>query len=193
MTIKVVALNGSPKKEGNTHFLMKIVTDILEKEGIEVNYVHLGKSQIRGCIACMQCFQRKDNKCAITNDPLNDYIKMIQESQGVLLGTPTYFANVSTEVKSFIDRAGMVAKVNGDIFRRKVGAGVVAVRRGGSCQAFNAMNHLFTISQMIIPGSCYWNMGIGLKEGQVLEDSEGVTTMEILGENMAWLLKKLYE
>ena len=112
-------------------------------------------------------------------------------ADGILLGSPTYFSDVTTEMKALIDRCGFVAKQNRDMFRRKVGAAVVAVRRAGSTHAFDTMNHFFTISQMIVPGSSYWNMGIGLEKGDVEKDEEGMRTMKVLGENMAWLLKKL--
>ncbi len=113
------------------------------------------------------------------------------EADGIILGSPTYFTNVSTEMKALIDRAGLVAKANGGMFRRKVGAAVVAVRRAGSIHVFDSINHLFFISQMIVPGSSYWNMGIGLNKGDVEKDEEGIQTMKTLGQNMAWLLKKI--
>jgi multimeric flavodoxin WrbA len=112
-------------------------------------------------------------------------------ADGIILASPTYFADITTELKALLDRAGMVAMANGGMFRRKVGAGVIAVRRGGAVHAFDSLNHLFLISEMIIPGSCYWNVGIGREVGEVQQDEEGIRTMKVLGQNMAWLLKKL--
>ncbi|MDQ1251040.1 MAG: hypothetical protein QG646_109 [Euryarchaeota archaeon] len=189
--MKVVAFNGSPRKEGNTAALIKHVLGELEKEGIETETVHIGGKSIHGCIACMKCFENKNKKCVIDNDIVNDCIEKMVEADGIILASPTYFADLTPEVKALIDRAGFVAGANGGLFKRKVGAAVVAVRRAGSIHAFDSINHLFTITQMIIPGSNYWNVGIGLAEQDVEKDEEGIKTMETLGQNMAWLLKKL--
>jgi multimeric flavodoxin WrbA len=189
--MKVVAFNGSARKDGNTASLLRRVLQELEAEGIETETVHLAGANIHGCLACNKCWKTKDQKCARTDDVINGCIEKMKGAEGIVLGSPTYFTDVSTEMKALIDRCGFVAKANGDMFRRKVGAAVVAVRRAGSTHAFDTMNHFFTISQMIIPGSCYWNMGIGLSKGDVERDEEGMTTMKVLGENMAWLLKKI--
>jgi len=189
--MKVVAFNGSPRKEGNTASLIKHVLSELEKEGIETETVQIGGKSIHGCIACMKCFENKDKKCAIDNDIVNDCIEKMIEADGIILASPTYFADLTPEIKALMDRAGFVAGANGGLFKRKVGAAVVAVRRAGSIHAFDSINHLFTITQMIIPGSSYWNMGLGLAEGDVEKDAEGIRTMQTLGQNMAWLLKKL--
>lgn len=189
--MKVVAFNGSPRKEGNTAKLIGHVFSELEKEGIETEMVQLGGKSIHGCIACMKCFENKDKKCVIDKDIVNDCIAKMAEADGIILATPTYFADLTPEIKALIDRAGMVAIANDNLFKRKGGAAVVAVRRAGSIHAFDSINHFFTISQMIIPGSSYWNMGMGLAEGDVENDEEGIQTMENLGQNMAWLLKKI--
>ncbi len=189
--MKVAAFNGSARKDGNTAILINLVLDELEKEGIETEHVQLAGKKIRGCLACYKCFEKTDHSCQQKKDYLNECIETMLEADGIILGSPTYFSNVSTEMKALIDRAGLVAKANGDMFRRKVGAAVVAVRRAGSVHAFNSINHFFLISQMIVPGSNYWNMAIGLEKGDVKKDEEGIGTMKVLGENMAWLLKKL--
>jgi multimeric flavodoxin WrbA len=173
--MKVVAFNGSPRKSGNTAMLIHAVLDELRKEGVETELVQLGGKKIRGCTACMKCFENQDQHCSITSDILNDLVDRMIEAEGIIIGSPTYFANVSTEVKALIDRAGLVAIANGHILRRKVGAAVVAVRRGGGTDTF----------------SVYWNMGFGLAEEEVKDDEEGMRTMRILGENMAWLLKRI--
>jgi multimeric flavodoxin WrbA len=189
--MKVVAFNGSARKDGNTAIMIKQVFGELEKEGIETEMVQLSGQEIRGCIACYKCFENKNKRCSVKTDIANDCIEKMLGADGIILASPTYFADVSAELKALIDRAGLVAKANNDMFARKVGAAVVAVRRGGSIHAFDSMNHFFLISQMIIPGSCYWNMSFGLEKGDVEKDDEGLRTMQILGQNMAWLLKKI--
>ena len=189
--MKVVAFNGSPRKGGNTEMMINLVFDELRKEGIQTELVQLGGQAIRGCTACSKCFENKDSKCVLKGDVVNDCIAKMIEADGIILGSPTYFADVSAELKALIDRAGLVGKANGDLYKRKVGAAVVAVRRGGAVHAFDSINHFFLISHMIVPGSCYWNIGMGLDKGDVAKDDEGVQTMQALGQNMAWLLKKL--
>lgn len=189
--MKVVAFNGSPRKDGNTFRMINHVFEALEAEGIDTELIQLGGNNIRGCTACYKCFENKNGRCAIGNDMLNDCIDAMLEADGMILGTPTYFADATPEIKALIDRGGLVSMANGRFLKRKVGAAVVAVRRGGSIHAFDTINHLFLISEMIISGSCYWNLGIGREKGEIENDEEGIRTMRILGENMAWLLKKL--
>jgi len=189
--MKVVAFIGSPRKDGNTVTLIKHVLDELEKEGIETEIVQIGGKSIHGCTACGKCVENKDRKCIIDKDIVNDCIEKMLEADGIILGSPTYFADLTPELKALIDRAGFVAGANGGLLRHKVGAAIVAVRRAGSIHVFDSINHLFTISQMIIPGSSYWYIGMGLDEGNVERDDEGIQTMHTLGQNMAWLLKKL--
>lgn len=189
--MKVVAFNGSARRDGNTALLLRRVCAELENEGIATELIQLAGKKIHGCTACAKCFENKDGLCSVKDDSANEWIVKMQEAEGILLGSPTYFADVSTEMKALIDRSGFVAKANGDMLKRKVGAAVVAVRRGGAIHAFDSMNHFFLISQMIIPGSCYWNVGIGYEKGEVLKDEEGMETMKLLGQNMAWVLKKI--
>jgi len=188
--MKVVAFNGSPRKEGNTALLIRQVLKELEAEGIQTEMVHL-KGPIQGCIACSKCFESKDGRCALDKDIVNDCIEKMTNADGIILGSPTYFADLTPELKALIDRAGFVAKANNDMFRRKVGAAVVAVRRAGAVHVFDSINHFFLIGQMIIPGSIYWNIGMGLAEGDVERDQEGMRTAKVLGQNMAWLMKKI--
>jgi len=191
--MRVVAFNGSARKDGNTAILVNTVFEELKKEGIRTELVQLSGKKIRGCTACGTCFTNQDKRCVVKGDILNDCIEKMLEADGIILASPTYFSDVSTEMKALIDRAGFVAKANQDMFRRKVGASVVAVRRAGAIHAFDTMNHFFFISQMIVPGSSYWNIGIGLAPGDVENDDEGSMTMRVLGANMAWLLKKINE
>ncbi len=187
----VVAFNGSPRRNGNTATMLKLALAELEAAGVRTELVQLGGLHLRGCRACFGCVSKKDGRCAVRDDELNSLIEKMLDADGIIIGSPTYFADVSTEVKALIDRAGLVARVNGNLLRRKLGAAVVAVRRGGSIHAFDTINHLFLISEMIVVGSSYWNLGIGREKGEVVDDEEGVATMRALGQNMAWLLEKL--
>lgn len=189
--MKVVAFNGSARKGGNTAEMIRKVFIGLEAEGLETELVELSGKKMHGCIACYKCVQNKDRRCAVKNDFLNECIEKMDEADGIILGSPTYFATLSTEMSALIDRAGVVSRVNGDMFARKVGAAVVTARRGGAIQTFNTLNAFFFIGQMVVPGSRYWNMGFGMDKGDVLKDDEAMETMEILGKNMAWLMKKL--
>jgi multimeric flavodoxin WrbA len=189
--MKVVAFNGSARRDGNTAILIRHVFAELEKEGIETELVQLSGERLRGCIACYQCWEKKDGTCAVKDDIINNCIEKMKAAQGIILASPTYFADVTSEMKALMDRTGMVARANGDMFRRKAGAAVIAVRRGGAIHAFDTLNHYFFIGQMIVPGSSYWNIGVGRNIGEVENDAEGIQTMKDLGVNMAWLLKKI--
>ena len=191
--MKVIAINGSARKDGNTADLVRRVFEALEAEGIETEMIQLAGKTLRGCTACMKCFENKDGRCAVTGDVVNECIEKMTAADGIILASPTYFADISAELKALIDRAGLVSRACDFLFRRKVGAAVIAVRRGGEIHAFDSINHFFLISQMIVPGSSYWNFGFGLKPGDVADDEEGLETMKVLGENMAWLLKKTCE
>lgn len=189
--MKVIAFNGSARKDGNTALLLKRVLQTLEAEGIKTELIQLAGEPIHGCNACRTCFTTKNKRCVIEDDNVNLYIQKMLKADGIILGSPVYFSMMTPELKALIDRAGYVARANKDMFKRKVGAAVVAVRRAGAMPTFDAINHFFLISQMIVPGSSYWNIGIGHKKGEIESDEEGMETMETLGRNMAWLLKQL--
>jgi multimeric flavodoxin WrbA len=190
--MKVVAFNGSSRKDGNTAILLNLVLDELKKEGIGTELVQLAGETLSGCIACYKCAENKDQKCAVVRDPVNEYIAKMKEAQGILLGSPTYIADMTANMKALIERSAIVSRNNGDLFRRKVGAAVIAVRRAGSTHVLSSMNYFFFLNQMIVPGSSYWNMAIGRNPGEVKNDAEGIQTMKTLGQNMAWLIKKIY-
>lgn len=191
--LNVFAVNGSARKDGNTAILIKYVLNELEKEGIKTEFVQLSDLKLEGCKACYKCFENKDGRCSRKKDDMNFLIDKMAESDGIILGSPTYFGNVSSEMKALIDRAGLVGRANDDMFKQKVGAAVVVARRAGFIHAFNSINHFFLFSQMVVPGSSYWNLGVGLKKGDVEKDEEGIRTMKVLGKNMAWVLKKLQD
>ena len=191
--MKVIAFNGSARKEGNTAILLNLVLDELKAEGIETELYSLAGKPVQGCIACFKCFEKKDKRCNVDKDIINECIQKMVEADGILLGSPTYFADVSASMKGLIERCGMVGRANQDLYKRKVGAAVVAVRRAGAIHVFNSLNYFFSINEMIVPGSSYWNIGIGRQPGEVNNDAEGVQTMKNLGKNMAWMLKKVKE
>jgi multimeric flavodoxin WrbA len=190
--MKVVAINGSARKDGNTAILLKLVLDELKGEGMDTEVIQLAGEPLAGCIACYKCIKNKNQKCAVDNDRINDYIAKMHQAEGILLGSPTYIADVTAPMKALVERSTIVSRANGEMFKRKVGAAVVAVRRAGAIHAFSSLNYFFLINQMIIVGSSYWNIGIGMAPGDVRNDREGLQTMKTLGQNMAWLLKKIH-
>jgi multimeric flavodoxin WrbA len=189
--MKIIGINGSPRRDGNTGLLIKTVFAELEKEGIETEFIQLGGKVVHGCTACGKCREIKDGRCHIKNDLLNEITAKMIEADGMILGSPVYFADITPEMKALIDVSGYVTRGNGHLLKRKLGAAVIVERRGGALHAFETINNFFLINQMIIPGSSYWNFAFGGKPGDVLNDEEGMQTMRTLGENMAWLLKKL--
>lgn len=189
--MKVVAINGSPRHHGNTAAMLKVTLAELEAQGIETELIHIGGKSVHGCTGCRQCRSLPGHKCVIEGDFVNDCIEKMVAADGIILGSPTYFADVSTEMKALIDRAGVVSRGQGDLLARKVGAAVIVQRRGGAIHAFDTINHFFLISQMIVVGSSYWNIAFGMNPGDADNDAEGVKTMQTLGQNMAWLLKRI--
>jgi multimeric flavodoxin WrbA len=182
-----IAVNGSPRKGGNTEILLKRVLEPLAKAGWETELVQVGGQKIRGCQACYKCFERKNGQCAMDNDVFNPVVEKLLRADAMIFGSPTYFTDVSAEMKALLDRAGLVALANGRAFKGKIGAAVVAVRRGGATHVYDTINHMFLMNQMIIPGSVYWNMGYGRDKGEVEGDAEGLGNMKNLGQVIAWL------
>jgi multimeric flavodoxin WrbA len=187
--MKVIAINGSPRGEGNTFFALKTTAAELEKEGIGVDFIHVGNQAIRGCIACGQCAKNKNEQCVLPGDKVNDWIQQLKGADGMLLGSPVHYSSIGASMKAFLDRAFYVAGSNGGLFRHKVGATVVAVRRSGGVTTFDQMNHYVLYAEMLVPTSNYWNVIHGAKPGDAAQDEEGVQIMRVLGKNMAWLLK----
>jgi multimeric flavodoxin WrbA len=189
--MKVLGINCSPRRGGNTEILIKEVFKALNKEGIETEFFQLGGKKVDGCIACMKCRKEKDGKCHQKNDVINECIKKMVKADGIIIGSPVYFADLTADAKALIDVAGYALRGAGNPLKRKPGAAVIAVRRAGAIHAFDSINHFFLINEMIVPGSSYWNIAIGREKGEVLKDEEGMKTMKVLGENLAWLLKKI--
>ncbi len=190
--MKVVGFNGSPRKEGNTSILIKKVFAELEQEGIETELVQVGGKRIRGCVACYKCFGNQDGHCSNDSDIVNECLEKMSEAEGIVFGSPVYVSSITSEMKALIDRCCLVSTANGGMLKHKVGASVVAVRRAGAVSAFDTLNHFFLYSQMFVPGSTYWNIALGREPGDVEDDQEGMMTMSNLGQNMAWLMKKIY-
>lgn len=189
--MKVIGVNGSPRKNGNTDYIMKVVFDRLQAAGIETEVVQIGGEIVRGCKACDSCVRRKDGKCIIADDGLNELVAKLKDADGVLLGSPTYFSDITPEMKAFMDRSGKVSGANGGLFARKAGAAVTAVRRGGAAHSLDSMDHWLHIQQTYIVGSNYWNMVYCREIGEAAKDEEGIKTMKTLGQNMAYLLERL--
>jgi len=185
--MKAIAINGSPRPEGNTEVMLKKVLEPLDAAGWSTEYIRIGGRPVRGCIACFKCFEQKDMRCSVQVDTMNEYLEKIYGADAVILGSPTYFTDVSAEMKALLDRAGMVALANGGALKGKIGVAVVAVRRGGATHVFDTINHMFLMSSMIVPGSIYWNMGMGLEKGEVLGDEEAMRNMGHVGRVIAWL------
>ncbi len=189
--MKIVAFNGSPRRNGNTSILIDEMFKIFHNEGIDTEIIQLGNKTVHGCTACGKCREIQDKKCHIKNDHLNLSIEKMIEADGIILGSPVYFSDVTPEIKALMDVSGYVTRGNGHLLKRKVAAGIVSVRRGGALPTFDTMNRFFLINQMIVPGSSYWNFAFGKNPGDVLQDEEGINTIRTLAENMAWLMKKL--
>ncbi|MFH0842885.1 MAG: flavodoxin family protein [Bacteroidota bacterium] len=190
--MKVLGINCSPRKGGNTEILIKEVFKSLESNGVKTEFFQLGGKKVNGCIACMKCRKAKDGQCHQDNEVINKCIKKMVVSDGIIIGSPTYFSDLSTEAKALIDVSGYALRGAGNPLKKKLGAAVVAVRRAGGIHVFDSINHFFLINEMIVPGSSYWNIGIGREKGEVADDKEGMETMRKLGKNMAWLLKRLH-
>lgn len=191
--MKVVAFNGSPKKEGNTYQALRLVLTELEKAGIETEIVHVGAQQVRECTACGMCAKNRDECCVLVGDDLNEWIQKMKQADGILFGSPTHFAGISAKMKAFMDRAFYVSGNNGGLLRHKVGASVAAVRRSGGVPAFEMMNRYILYGEMVMPSANYWNVIHGAIEGEAMRDEEGLQIMRLLGKNMAWLMQVIEE
>jgi multimeric flavodoxin WrbA len=190
--MKVVGINGSPRANGNTSILIQTVFKELNVEGIETELIQLGSHPVNGCRACMVCTKQKNKKCIYQDDGFNEILDKLIEADGIILGSPVYSSDITSQLKAFIDRASIVLASNSGLLKHKVGATVVAARRGGAISAFDTMNRFLHSKEMFLVGSSYWNMGYGKDIGDVESDIEGMNNMKNIGENMAWILKKIY-
>lgn len=189
--MKVIGINGSARKDGNTAIMIRTVFERLNNEGIATELYEIGPNMPKGCIACYKCFENKDRRCAVKGDIVNECIEKMLAADGIILGSPSYFADMSAGMKALIERAGMVSRANDWMFKGKVGASLCAERRAGATTVLGSMNFFFLQAQMVMPGSTYWNIGVGRNPGEVTADNEGMETMRNLGDNFAWVMKKL--
>lgn len=187
--MKVVAFNGSPRKEGNTYYALAMVAEELKKQGIETEIVHVGNKKISGCLSCGGCIKNKDERCVIPGEEVNQWIQKMKEADGIIISSPVHYSAIGGTMKSFLDRAFYVCGVNGSMLRHKVGAAVVADRRSGGVSTFTQLNNFLNYSEMLLPSSNYWNVIFGRAPGEVEQDEEGKQIMRVLGKNMAWLMK----
>ncbi len=186
--MKVTGFNGSPRKDGNTSSLINYLFEELNKESIETELVQLSEKDIHGCISCFRCFENKNQRCAVKKDAANDYIEKIMGSDGVVMASPVYFIDVTPEMKALIDRAGFVGLANGKMYRNKVGAALACFRRSGGAHTVDTMNHFFLSNDFVIAGRA---ASMAMEKGDVEKDAEGIQLAKILGQRMAWLLKKI--
>lgn len=186
--MKALAINGSPRSGGNTEILLGKVLEPIAAAGHQAEIVQVGGTGIRGCTGCGACRTLKNRRCAMA-DAFNPVFAKMIAADAIVIGSPTYFGDLTPETKALIDRAGRVGRANGSLLRRKIGAAVAAVRRGGAVRVVDSINHLFLCTQMIVPGSTYWNLGLGLEAGDVLKDAEGLANMRDLGEQIVWLFE----
>ena len=187
--MKVTAVNGSPHKAGNSYHALARMGERLAKEGIGFEILQIGDKAIRGCTACGDCGRRRDGKCVFDDDPVNPSLAKLREADGIVLASPVYFSGVAGTMKSFLDRCFYVAGSSGGFFRHKVGAALVAVRRSGGSSTLDCLNHYLCYSEMVVASSNYWNIVHGLKPGEMEQDAEGVQIVELLADNLAWILK----
>jgi len=188
--MKIFAVNGSPRREGNTYNMIKTVLAVCEKAGFDTEIYQAGGLAVRGCLACGACGTHT-GRCA-TDDWINEVYPKMKEADAIILGSPTYFADLTPEAKAVIDRCGFMSRRDNNAFARKVGAAVSAVRRAGGINTLDSIQHFFLINEMIVPGSSYWNMSLSRDLDDYAKDTEGIATMERLGENIVWLLKKIH-
>jgi len=186
--MKIFAVNGSPRKRGNTYNMIDTVMNVCGKAGFSTEIYQAGGRETRGCMACGSCYKNK-GRCA-TDDWMNEVYQKMKEADAIIIGSPTYFADLTPETKAVIDRCGYISRADGFALSRKIGAAVGAVRRCGGIYTLDSIQHFFLISDMIVPGSTYWNMSLSRDLDDYAKDTEGQETMQRLAENIIWLLEK---
>ena len=185
--MNILSINGSPRKDGNTSVMLRRVCALLTKAGAAVDEAHLHAMSLSPCSGCMTCVRKKDGKCHGYPDDGNALIERTRAADVILLGSPVYFGSVTGQIKAYMDRIGFVGRVNDGFLQRKIGAAVVVARRAGELLTFAELNMRFLINGMVVPGSSYWNVGHGRKEGEVSQDSEAMGTLDDLAANIQWL------
>jgi multimeric flavodoxin WrbA len=189
--MKALGISGSPRPGGNTDTLVKLALDLLAGEGIQTEFLSLADRPIKPCMACAGCVKSDTVRCVQEDPAFEGMVERFLQADGILVGSPVYFGSATPQTMALLDRVGYVARANKNLLRRKVGAAIVVGRRAGQNFTFAQLNYFFLISEMIVPGSTYWNIAIGREKGEVANDQEGLDTIRQLAENMAWLMKKL--
>ena len=183
--MKVIAINGSPRKNGNTSQALKIMADELEEQGIEVEIIQIGHLNIHGCLGCGYCRTSADNQCVFKDDIVNDVAKKMREADGFILASPTYYAGIAGTMKAFLDR---VFYTSSKYFKYKVATSISVVRRAGGVDVVHQLNNYLNLAQTVMPPSQYWTIAYGLAKGEVIQDKEGIQTIRKNARSMAWLL-----
>lgn len=186
--MKVIAINGSPRKNGNTSQALKIMADELEQQGIEVEIIQIGQLNIHGCIGCGYCCTSKENHCVFKDDIVNGVTKKMRVADGFILASPTYYAGIAGTMKAFLDR---VFFTSSDYFKYKVATSISVVRRAGGVDVVHQLNNYLNLAQIVMPPSQYWTVAYGMKKGEVIQDEEGIQTIRKNARSMAWLLKTI--
>lgn len=181
--MKVIAINGSPKPMGNTYLSLKTVCDELNRQNIETEMINIGNMVVKGCISCNQC---KEGHCRFSDDSFREIANKVYAADGLLLGSPVYYAGIAGTMKSFLDRLFYPSRGR---MRLKIGASVAVLRRSGGVTTFDQLNNYFLISEMLIAPSYYWNVIHGGKPGEITQDDEGICVLNNLANNMSWMLK----
>jgi multimeric flavodoxin WrbA len=182
----VIALNGSPRKDGNTSIALSLMAEELKSEGIETEIIEVGRERIAGCKGCGYCGSSENNKCVINDDILNETALKMRKADGFILGSPTYYAGISGTLKCFLDR---LFYANTQYFSYKVGTSISIARRAGTVDVIHQLNNYLQLAQMVIPPSQYWPVVYGASKGEILNDAEGVQTIKKNSRAMAWILK----
>jgi len=190
--MKAIGICGSPRKEGNTEVLLRRCLDILEKGKIDVELIRLCAKKISPCKACGICRKTLDKTCSIKDDDFHDVFSSMIEADILIVGSPVYFGSATPQLMSLLDRAGYVSRGNGNLFSRKIGGPLVVARRAGHNFTYAQLLFWFMINDMIVPGSGYWNIAFGRAKADVMNDTEGISTIEHFAENLLWLAEKLY-
>ncbi len=187
--MKVLAISGSSRKDGNTAILLNTILNELKSEGYETELIQLFDKKINSCRACFTCGGK--NNCTFNDDNFNEIFDKMKEADAIILGSPTYSANISSRMQALLERSSVVADMNPGLFNRKIGASVVVGRRGGLLNAIDTLNHFFLNHEMFVVGSSYWNIAYGKLVGDVEQDIEGIQTMNNLSSNLAFILEKI--
>ncbi len=189
--MRVLGISGSPRHGGNTALLVNTALGVLAENGLETEFLSLADRPVQPCVACGGCMKSDVIQCMQEDPAFDGILEKVSAADGLLIGSPVYFGSATPQTMSLLDRVGYVSRRHPQLLRRKVGAAIVVARRAGQNFTFAQLNYFFLISEMIVPGSSYWNVAVGREKGEVENDHEGMETVRTLARNMAWLMHKL--